>query len=79
MKPIKLVILLKIILNYDEKKNTGICQSQICKNKMLSSILKMPDSIKIHVKDSEGRVLSEDIFSKINIPEENNSQLMVMH
>ena len=40
---------------------------------MLSSISKKLDSIKIHVKDSEGRVLCEDISSNINIPEENNS------
>ena len=46
---------------------------KFAKNKMLSSISKKLDSIKIHVKDSEGRVLSEDISSKINIPEENNS------
>ena len=40
---------------------------------MLSSISKTPDSIKIDVKDSEGRVLLRIFLSNINIPEENNS------
>ena len=68
----KLVILLKIILNYDKKRIPEYVSLNMQK-KMLSSISKKLDSIKIHVKDSEGRVLCEDISSNINIPEENNS------
>ena len=74
MKLTKLVILLKIILTYDQKKKIPEYVSlKYAENKMLGSIEKTPGSIKIHIKDSEGRILSEDIYSKINIPEENNS------
>ena len=56
-----------------KKKIPEYVSLKYAKNKMLSSISKTPDSIKINVKNSEGRVLCEDISSIINIPEENNS------
>ena len=40
---------------------------------MLSSILKKPKSVNIHIKDSETRILSKHVSSQINIPEENNA------
>lgn len=56
-----------------KKKIPEYVSLKYAENKMLSSISKKPDSIKIHIKDSEGRILAEDIYAKINIPEENNS------
>ncbi len=55
------------------KKIPEYVSLKYARNMMFSSISKKLDSIKIHVKDSEGRVLCEDISSNINIPEENNS------
>ena len=40
---------------------------------MLKSISRALGLINIHIKDSEGRILGENIYTKINIPEENNS------
>ena len=56
-----------------KKKIPEYVSLKFAKNKMLKSMLNTPDSIKIDVKDSEGRILCEDILSNINIPEENNS------
>ena len=50
-----------------KKKIPEYVSLKYAKNKMLSSISKKLDPIKIHVKDSEGRVLCEDIYSNINL------------
>ena len=57
----------------NKKKIPEYVSLKYAENKMLSSISKTPESINIHMKDSEDRILGEDIYSKINIPEENNS------
>ena len=40
---------------------------------MLKSITKNPNTTKIHIKEAENRILSENIYANENIPEENNS------
>jgi molybdopterin biosynthesis enzyme len=57
-----------------KKKIPEYVSLKYAENKMLSSISRAPGSTKIHIKDSEGRILAERyLCTKINIPEENNS------
>ena len=56
-----------------KKKIPEYVSLKYAENKMLSSISRAPGLTKIHIKDSEGRILAENIYTKTNIPEENNS------
>ena len=56
-----------------KKKIPEYVSLKYAENKMLRSISRVPGLINIHIKDSEGRILGENIYTKINIPEENNS------
>ena len=46
---------------------------ELAEKKMLKSITKNPNTTKIHIKEAENRILSENIYANENIPEENNS------